>query len=468
MSSKRPDPIRIEQSPERSLDDTKARRSRFQLTSPQYIAIGFLGLSFLGLFLLQLPISLEEGRDLDFVSALFTAISAVSTTGLIVVDTPSTFSFFGEFILFFLIQVGGLGYMVFTAFLAEAMGIRLTIKGQTMLRDDLGGGNVSDMVEFSKRVVSMTLIIEFIGMLLYLPSFYAREESFWASLWSSWFHSVSAFCTAGFSLYSDSLGYWADDPWVNLVTIFLVSCGALGFITIDGFWAVLTKRRKYLSLQTKLAVTVLSALIVVAFLSIWTVEIARSSHSEPVLTDSFWVSLFQPVSAQTGVGFNTVDFAYLQNGSLFALMVLMFIGGVPGGTSGGIKSTTLGVILSSVWNTVRGREEVRIFYRTIPEAVVRKASMVFFLSLGFVLFGTFVLTLIEQSDFIEILFEVVSAFGTVGLSIGITGELGQVSQLILAFIMLIGRIGPLTFALAVAQKQHSDFYQYIEEEVVIG
>ena len=440
-----------------------------KLNPIQLISLGFVIIILLGAFLLMLPVSSENSTSQNFLDALFTAASAVSTTGLIVVDTGSYYSMFGEIVILILFQIGGLGYMVLFVLITLVLRSKLSITGKKYLRESLSRLPNVDIIKFVKLTIIFTVIFEAIGTTLYslvLSNYFDTTDAVYFSL----FHSVSAFCTAGFSLFSDSLSAYGTSWLINVNTYFLVIGGSIGFFVIydlSFYFKNLIKREpiKRLSLQTKIVLTTSFSLLTIASILLFFLE--KNKFTESIIEKIFY-SIFQAVTASTTVGFNTVDIGSLTTASLFVIIVLMFIGGSPGSTAGGIKTTNLVIFSKFAIAALRERKYVAVFKRTINSNLFQKAAAQIFVAVLSITFFTFILTVSEQADFIKILFESVSAFGTIGLSTGITSDLSSVGKISIIALMLIGRIGPLVIGLSLIPKAKNNNYTYPEEEILVS
>jgi trk system potassium uptake protein TrkH len=432
----------------------------------------FAGIISLGTVLLWLPISSETGTPLRLVDALFTSTSAVCVTGLIVVDTPQALSTFGEVSLMLLIQAGGLGYMTLSTVLAVLVGKRLTLAERSTLQESLNVDTREGLVRFAGSVLRMTLLIEFAGAAVLTLRWWG-EHGFARAAYLGLFHSVSAFNNAGFSLFSDSLVRYRGDLVVNLVITGLIISGGLGFVVLREAWQ--RRRFRAFSVHTKLAVAMTAFLLVCGTASLWVLELTndrtlgRLDWGESVL--AAWFAAVTPRTA----GFNTIDVGGMTTAGLFVTIVLMFIGASPGSTGGGVKTTTFGVTLFALLATVRGQMEPVVFGRRLATEVVARA---FFVSLTafLVLNGVAALLLIlEGQDLLRTLFETTSAFGTVGMSMGLPGTplslaggFSAGGKLLLVLMMFMGRVGPLTVVVALAGRYQVSRVTYPEGRVLIG
>ena len=421
----------------------------------------------IGSFLLMLPVSNAQGISQPFIDALFTAASAVSTTGLIVVDTPVYYSLFGQIIIIILIQIGGLGYMVFFVLASMMLKRRITISGKKYLRESITRLTKIDLLHFARLTIYYTLVIESIGALLYFI-IWIKDYPVLDSAYLSVFHSISAFCTAGFSLFSDSLCGYKNNLWINIISNILVIAGALGFFVlydVSEYLKQVIKKEpaRRLTVHTKTVLSITASLLIIGTILVFLFEPVSGTVDEQLLTSSF-----QVISASTTVGFNTVDIGTLCNASLFILIILMFIGASPGSTGGGIKTTSFAVFSKFSLSTLTERESTSFFKRSINLETYKKAAAQIFVGSVSVIFFTLLLTITEKQDFIKLLFESVSAFGTVGLSTGITFGLSFWGKIFIIALMFIGRIGPLVIGLSLLPKAGYTNYQYPEEEIIVS
>ncbi|KPK96588.1 MAG: hypothetical protein AMJ95_13405, partial [Omnitrophica WOR_2 bacterium SM23_72] len=383
----------------------------------------------MGAILLMLPLASASGEKTSLVDALFTATSATCVTGLIVKDTASHFSFFGQTVILCLIQIGGLGIMTFSVSLALLLGKRLQMQRQIVMQDVLDQEtlfNVKDLILF---IVKMTVFFELIGAFVLFFIWQGRFESKLVTAYYALFHSVSAFCNAGFSTFTDSLMRFSKDIWTNVTIMALIVLGGLGFTVVKDLFDSLRRKKAFrFRVQTKIVLIMTLLLIVVGAIGFYLLEVYHSLIGLGT-KDKILVSLFQSTTSRTA-GFNTCDISGLSSATIFMIMILMFIGGSPGSTAGGIKTTTLAVLAAAVASGFRQKEESELYRRTIPFEVVRKAFSVFLISLFIVAAFFLLLLFIEQERFPGLMFEAVSAFGTVGLSTGATALLSQKGKLV--------------------------------------
>ncbi len=438
---------------------------------PAQLLVGsFLLVILFGAFLLSLPISTQDGQGLDISDALFTATSATCVTGLIVKETGAFFSLFGQLVILGLIQVGGLGIMTFSVTLFLAVGRQITRKETVTMQEVLDQNSIADIFGLVKFIAKMTIFAELLGAVYLYIAFekYIADSAY--RFYVAVFHSISAFCNAGFSLFSDSLMLYARDVHINLCFSALIIFGGLGFIVVKDVWEKYAKHNRAkslgLKLHTKLVISMTIALLVIGTICIFFAETNLALNGLP-LKDKILVSFFQSVTARTA-GFNTMDIGRLTNASIFSLIVLMFIGASAGSTGGGIKTTTFWIILKGFTSSLNNKDDISVFKRKIPQMIVGKALSVFVLGLGMVGLFAYLLSIFETLPFRDMLFEVVSAFGTVGLSCGITPALHIKGKILITILMFLGRLGPLTIVLAFSRYRRKINYTYAEEKIMVG
>ena len=441
----------------------------WRLTPYQILSLGFAALIFLGTLLLMLPAATEaaESGGLSFVDALFTATSAVCVTGLSVVDVGRELSLFGQVVVIALVQIGAFGFMTLTTLLAVFMRRRVQLKDRLVIQEELNQITFSGIVQLLLYILRATLFIEFIGGTLLALRFWPQFGP--TGIYFGYWHAVSAFCNAGFDVFSaaESTMYaYASDWLVNAVMTALVVLGGLGFYVLVDLRR--GERFKRYSLQTKVVLTTTAALSAVGMLGMFLLEYQNPQTMGPLtFSGKLCASFFQGVASRTA-GLSTVPTGDLTDASLFFLCILMFIGASPGSTGGGIKTTTFAVIVAAIWGLIRGHNDTTLFYRRISPPAVYKAFAILFTSAVLTVTITMLLSITENFSFIQILFEVVSAFSTAGMSTGITGELTNHGKLCLIPTMFIGRVGPVTFALALALKHKKRVIQYPEGKITIG
>lgn len=402
----------------------------------------------IGWALLCLPLS--HKLDVPILDSLFIATSAISTTGLVTVSVFDTYSWFGQFVVMLLFQIGGIGYMTFTTFILLSKKSNLTHWHQRILNAEFTMPKGFQVRDFLKSVILFTFTIEIIGALcLYIAFTNAGVEHNFA-LWSSIYHSVSAFCTAGFGLYNDSFEQFADNPSINIIIAILAICGSLGFIVVTDFWNRIAGKTKKITFTTKIILGSITVLLVFGTIMIYYFEPSVKGLVENRLMASF----FQAMTALTTVGFNTVPVGGLATGSLLVIIFLMYIGASPSGTGGGMKTTTFTALIAIMWNRIRNNRSVTFLGKSIPLERLYVATSVFILYASVIFLATLLLSYSEDFPLQQILFETTSAIGTVGLSTGITGDLGSFGKIVLIIVMFVGRLGLLTFGLAILAKKN--------------
>jgi trk system potassium uptake protein TrkH len=429
----------------------------------------------IGTFLLMLPAATTDAH-LRFVDALFTAVSASCVTGLVVVDTGSALSTFGQLIILVLIQVGGLGIMTMSTLFLLLGGRRPSLVGRIVIQDTFTGGREQSARDIIRDVVVFTVVIEGIGATLIFLRF-LPGQTIGEALFFSVFHAISAFCNAGFSLFSASFIAYRDDLMLNLVICFLIVSGGIGFLVLSELKRNFPFNRRSwsrLSLHSKLVLSTTVILLIFSSLLIVFMEWHNTLGSLS-LPGRFLAGFFQAVSARTA-GFNTLPIGKMANETLFVLILLMFIGASPGSCGGGIKTSTFASLIVLGISRLGGHEHPQLFHRTISLASIAKAVSVVMVSMAVIGVATLVIMMTELGEtphpmsrgkFLELMFEVVSAFGTVGLSTGVTEGLSEAGKLILSFVMFTGRLGPLVVVLAVSRRDAPHYY-YAEEEIMSG
>lgn len=431
------------------------KKRLLQLSPTRTIALGFAGLIILGSFLLMLPHSVRKGVDLSYINALYTSTSAVCVTGLIVVDAKDTFTPFGQCILAILIQMGGLGVTCVGAGIMLAVGKKLGLRGRVLIRESFNIDTGRGIVRFIYKVFQVTALFEIVGAALCFLSF-QKDFPMKQAMGISLFHSIAAFNNSGFDVmgnYQNLIPY-QNHYWLNIITCVLIFFGGIGFFVIREIWD-----RKFcfkkLSMHAKVVLSVSVILIIVGTLMLKLTE------------DITWLSaFFHSVSARTA-GFCTNDIGSFTNAGLLVLIVLMFIGASPGSTGGGVKTSTIFVILQGLKASATNQRE-KAFHYSIPSNAFKKAYVIFLMALMVVTSATFLMCIFEPStDFLAILFEVISALGTVGLSTGITKDLGMDSKILSIIVMYIGRLGPLTVA-TLWHFSKRESVRYPEGNILIG
>jgi trk system potassium uptake protein TrkH len=452
---------------------------RINLKPTQILVMGFALLIIIGSILLNLPIASNDGQSVGLINALFTSTSAVCVTGLVVVNTLQHWTIFGKVVILILIQVGGLGFMTITTTLFILLGRKIRLKERLIIQEALNQYTLSGMVRLTKNIFLGTLIIEGIGAILLSIKFVPVYGYY--GIFMGIFHSISAFCNAGFDIIGDSsLTPYIGDVLVNFTIMLLIILGGLGFtVWLDVVRVSKDKvQKRYsfrswfrkLTLHSKLVLVLTGGLIVFGFIFFLIIE-----GNNPLtlgtlsLKDKFLGALFQSVTPRTA-GFNTIPLSQMEDASKFMTIILMFIGGSPAGTAGGVKTVTVGVLFIVILSVVRSKEDTEIFERRIPEGIIKRALAVIMISLFVVIAVTMTLSLSETGSFIDIFFEAVSGFATVGLTLGITGSLTTLGKIVLCITMFIGRLGPITMAVAFSVKSNkkNGSIKKPEEKVMVG
>ncbi|TQR29911.1 Trk family potassium uptake protein [Lysinibacillus sphaericus] len=439
-----------------------------KLNPPKILVLGFAVIISIGTFLLMLPVATVDGKGLSFLDALFTATSATCVTGLVVVDTGDTFSIFGELVILFLIQIGGLGFMTFATLLFLLLGKKISLKERLLLKEAFNNISIAGLVKLVKRILLFTALIEFIGGII-LSIRFSFDMPVGKAIYFGFFHAISNFNNAGFDLMGGfkSLTEYVDDPFVVITICALITIGGLGFIVINELYEY--RETKRLSVHTKIVLTTTLILTVGSTLLIFLFEYGNSKTLGQL---SGWGkilgSLYQAVTPRTA-GSNTLPISDLTHSTLFLIIWLMFIGGGSGSTAGGIKITTFAVLVATMWSQLKGQEDVVLFRRRIVHETILKALTVTMCGMMIVVLVTIVLSIIEQRhSFMMYLFEATSAFGTAGLSMGLTPELSIGGRLLIILTMFIGRLGPLTIAFAITNRRKKEAFHHPKGNIMIG
>ncbi|MCB6457454.1 TrkH family potassium uptake protein [Thomasclavelia ramosa] len=415
----------------------------------------------MGTILLSLPISLKENQEVSIMTSFFTATSATCVTGLIRVDTYSHWSWFGQFIIILLIQIGGIGFMTFCIYALTLAKKKIGIISRSIMQNSISSPHVGGIVKMTKFIILATFFIEALGA-FFLSFIFCPKLGLVKGLWFSIFHSISAFCNAGFDLMGNfepysSLVSFQDNWYLNMIIMLLIIIGGLGFLV----WKDIIDNRGHFSkmrLHTKIVITTTIILIFGGVLFIYFCEQGNAT----ILS-----SLFQSVTARTA-GFNTVDLSKIRETTQLIIIILMFVGGSSGSTAGGIKTTTITVMLVNIISMFKQKKGVEVFKRRISDEIVKMASCVLMAYLVLTLIVSLIICQLENISYITVLFECVSAIATVGLTIGITSQLGVISQCLLALLMLFGRVGSITFLLAFASNRVTPLAKAPAEKIQIG
>jgi trk system potassium uptake protein TrkH len=443
------------------------------LNPERIFILSFAAYILLGTFLLWLPFSANRG-PLPFVDALFSATSAVCVTGLTVIDIGKDLTFAGQLITIFLFQVGGLGIITFSTVFFVLMGRGISFRGREIVQSTFLHTPRLDFFAILKSVLWFTLFFEFLGVLLLWIRF-SQDFSAGHAFYQAFYHALSAFNNCGYSLFSTSLIGYQGDLIVNLTVMSLIVLGGVGFIVQYELFARISGRQKKFSVHTKIVVITTFILIFSGAAIFYLVENSHLLRGLP-LQNRILASFFQSVTSRTA-GFNTVEIGLLANETILILLVFMFIGASPGSTGGGIKTTSTALLFLLIWNRLRGNEEINVFKRTIPKEIISRTIAIIFASAFSVSVITSLLLLTlggrlpppeSRHFFVEYLFETVSAFGTVGLSMGVTPQLNEVQKFALILMMFAGRVGPLTLAFSFSRATMKKGFTYAEEGIMVG
>lgn len=453
-----------------SIIEVHRRIERMTLNPAQIMVLGFASVILVGSILLNLPIASRNGESVGFINALFTATSAVCVTGLVVVDTGTYWTVFGQTVILLLIQIGGLGFMTLATLIFFIFGKKITLRERLVMQEALNQFKISGIVRLTQYILIATFLIEGIGAILlsirFIPIFGVSR-----GIAYSIFHAISAFCNAGFDLMGDytSLTAFANDPLVNVVVWVLIVVGGLGFtVLVD---CIQTRRFSRFSLHSKMVLSISAVLIGIGFIMILLLEYNNPATMGTLpFRGKLLSSMFHSITPRTA-GFNTLPTDQLTTASIFLTIVLMFIGGSSGSTAGGVKTTTAGVVIWTIVSVIKGNDDTEIFGKRIPRDIINRSLAVVGISMLLVVLMTMALSITERTfSFIEIFFEATSAFGTVGLSLGITPGLSMPGRILVSITMFAGRVGPLTLALALARQQRKKkgLIKYPEEKVIVG
>ncbi|WP_159790624.1 TrkH family potassium uptake protein [Sodalinema gerasimenkoae] len=444
------------------------------MTVARTICLGFLSVITIGTILLMFPLSLTDGSWNSLVTALFTATSATCVTGLIVVDTGSYYSFWGQLIILTLIQVGGLGYMTANTFLLILLGRRSKVRYRIALQDSLDSAGLSSVSQLLKSIVGLTIILELTGI-FGLMTIFVPESGWRTGIWQSIFHSISAFNNAGFSLFEDSLMGYANVARMTWIISPLIILGGIGYqVMMEAFFALQSKLKKSskrfrFSLHVKIVTSTTLMLLIVGFFGFFVSEL----YNPNTLLGLSWpnkllAAWFQSVTIRTA-GFNSIDVGGMTTAGLFLTIALMFIGASPGSTGGGIKTTTFRVLITCTKSVLQGRENAVIYERRIPIELIMKAVAVAVGSISVVTLSTIILAISEPNlEFIGIFFETISAFATVGLSTGITSQFSIFGALVITLLMYAGRVGILILMAALLGDPKPSALEYPDEDLLVG
>lgn len=445
--------------------DFTGKRNHRHITSFQVIILGFFSVILIGGLLLTLPAATQDGQGASFADGIFTATSAVCVTGLVVHDTATYWSMFGQAVILLLIQIGGMGVVTVAVAIAAVAGRKIGLMQRSVMQEAISAHQVGGIVRMTKFILKTSMAIELVGAVL-LSLVFCKDFGMAKGLWYGLFHSVSAFCNAGFDLIGirepfSSLTSYASQPIVNLTIMALIVTGGLGFLT----WADIQKNKwhfKKYRMQSKVILTVTAGLIVIPAVYFFFFE-----FSDMAIGKRIWSSLFQSVTPRTA-GFNTADLTLISETGLMLMIVLMLIGGSPGSTAGGMKTTTMAVLFSSTLAVFKQKESAHFYGRRIADDAVKNAATILLMYVTLFLTGGMVISSIENIPLVTALFETSSAIGTVGLSLGVTPQLGGVSRAILVGLMFFGRVGGLTLIFAAFAERRGTRAKLPQEKITVG
>lgn len=433
------------------------------------ILLSFAIMMFLGALLLCLPLAQISGKSGNFLENLFTATSALCVTGLVVNDISMTYTIFGKIVILILIQLGGLGVLTVSSMVILSISRKMGYYTKKIVSEDINYNILTEIPRYLKNVSIVVFGIEFVGAVLLFFEF-SKKLPFIQAVGYSIFHSVSAFCNAGFALFSNNMENYTGNILINFVITSLIILGGLGFAAILDVYNVIKKTRRKLSTSTHLAMAMTIFLICFGAIMTFILEYSnKGTIGNLSLHDKLLSSYFQSVTLRTA-GFQTIDLATLTTPTIIIYLFLMFIGASPGSTGGGLKTTTLGILILGVMNAITGKEDIEYRRRRLSWQTFNKACAILMLSLFYLFVMIIIMSIFDSSKgFLPLLFELISAFGTVGLSMGVTAKLSIISKLIIILTMYIGRVGPLTIMYALSKKKcREGKYKYPEETILIG
>jgi trk system potassium uptake protein TrkH len=443
-----------------------------RLLPGQVVALAAIGLIVLGACFLILPFATQPDVNLGFIDALFTATSAVCVTGLIVMDTPQDFTAFGQGVILLLIQIGGLGYALMATLILLILGRRLGLRDRMMLSETMSTMDLQGLVRFVKLVTLITFSLEGIGAVL-LTLRFAMDHNWGTAVYYGIYHSISAFNNAGFALFSDSLGSFQKDWTINVIVTTLVILGSIGFLVFEDLLDNIRGKRFRFGTHTKLVVATTGILLAIGTIGIAMLEWNNPATLQPLsIGDGLMASYFQAVSRTAG--FTTISLDGMREPTLYFLLILMAIGGSPGSMSGGIKTTTIAIVFLTIWSLLRRDSDVEVFHRRIPSDLITRALCLTILALALITGMTLLLASTESQPFLSLMFEVTSAMGIVGLSLGDGGTrslsalLTDFGKVMIMLSMLLGRFGPLMIGLFAVKTFAHKPYRLAQSRVVIG
>lgn len=441
---------------------------RYKLNGIQIIILGIIAINIIGAIILTLPVSSKSGEGTNFLDALFTSASAVCVNGLVINDTGTYWSTFGQIILIILSEIGGLGIMSFTIFIAILLGKKITLKDRLTLQSSMNTFSIQGLVKMIKYIMYVAFSVQFFGILLlstqFVPEFGIKKGMFY-----SLFHSVSAFCNVGMDLFGDfkSLTEYYNNPIIIITISILVIIGGLGFTVLIELYNY--KEIKNISVHTKMVLFISTILIILGALFIFILEYNNpKTLGDMSILNKILNSIFASITPRTA-GFNTISTEGMTKAGKIVTIMLMFIGGSPGSTAGGLKTSTFGIIIFTIISVIRGRDDTEAFGRRFSKEVVYKSFSLLIIGIMLVIAATMLLSITEYDEtFISILYEATSAIGTAGLSTGVTQRLSGIGKVIIIIMMYIGRIGPFTLAFALTNNKKKTGIRYPEGRILIG
>lgn len=451
----------------KKITKNKYLKSWEELSASRKLISGFLFAIIVGTILLKLPFSLKEGRSVTVIESLFTVVSAICVTGLSVVDISQTFSNRGLSIILFFIQLGGLGVMTFSTMIFVIVGKKMSFNTRELLKEERNSESNGEVIKFIKSLLITVFLIEIIGASILFWEF-NKTMPIKTAIFYGLFHSISAFCNAGFALFSDNLESFKSNEVVSLTIAYLIILGGMGFAVINSFIFIIRKGKNRFNLTAKLS---LKMGILLTFIGMFMFFIFEYSNTDTIgnltFIDKIIASFFQSVTLRTA-GFNTISLVELRPATIFISYILMFIGASPGSTGGGIKTTTFAIIIYYVRGILKSKEHIEIFNRRIDWETMNKALAIIIISLAYIIILTIILLTLEDLPIERILYEVISAFATVGLSLNVTSQLGTLSRLLIIFTMFVGRLGPMTIALAFTEQKKKSSLKFPKEDILVG
>lgn len=443
-----------------------AFKNKIKLNGVQILALGFIAVIIIGSVILSLPISSRSGESTNFLDAIFTSTSAVCVTGLITLNTSTHWSTFGQTVIMTLIEIGGLGFMSFAVLISLILGKKITLRERLIMQEAMNTYSIQGLVKMVKYVLVFTVSVQFFGALL-LSTQFVPEYGISRGLFYSVFHSISAFCNAGFDLFGTSLVTYSSNNVVILVISALIIIGGLGFTVLLELYDF--KGIKKLSIHAKLVIITTLVLIFGGTILMLLFEFNNAeSIGNMSINDKLLNSFFASVTPRTA-GFNSVDTSGMTLASKILTIILMLIGGSPGSTAGGLKTVTCGILVLTIISVIKGREDTEVFGRRFTKEIVYKAFTIVFIGISLVIGVTMILSYTETgANFVDLIYESSSALGTVGLTLGLTPNLTPIGKILIMLMMYLGRVGPLTVMLALTRKRKKSGYKYPEGKILIG